>query len=226
MPEHRSRPPWLAPEPRVLLLIAAAAALVLLFGKIAEDVIEHESGAFDRTIMLALRVPGDLAQPIGPHWLEEAFVNITSLGSPTIIALVTFVAVAYLVTAARPRLALVVALSIISGSIVEHLMKLGFDRPRPEIVPHLVTVTSLSFPSGHAMLSAVTYLSIGALVAKAQKRARLRAFVLTVGVAATLLIGISRVYLGVHYPTDVLAGWCAGALWALLFWLIARRVTR
>lgn len=103
-------------------------------------------------------------------------------------------------------------------------MKIGFDRGRPDVVPHLVDVHSLSFPSGHAMLSAMTYLTLGALLADAQTRWRLRGFVLATSVCLTLLVGISRVYLGVHWPTDVLAGW-AGAAWALLFWFLAQRLT-
>lgn len=211
-------------EPRILIALGGLAALVLFLIKITEDVVEKESGKFDQAILLALRVPGDLSTPIGPAWLKSAFGDITSLGSPTIITLVTVVSVVYLLMAGRYRLGALVGLSIALGAIVEKLMKLGFDRARPDIVPHFATVHTLSFPSGHAMLSAVTYLTIGALLAKAQNNTRMHVFVLGVGVFLTLLIGISRVYLGVHWPTDVLAGWTAGSIWALCTWLIAERI--
>jgi len=209
----------------VLVALAVIAGLVLALGKIVEDVVEHESGAFDKAILLALRTPGDLSRPIGPLWLEGAVKNITALGSPTILTLVTIAALAYLVVARRYRLALITGASIIGGSIAEQVLKAVFARARPDVVPHLVTVESLSFPSGHAMLSTITYLTLGALLARAQPKRRLRIFVFCVGLAMALLIGTSRVYLGVHYPTDVLAGWCFGSLWVCLFWLYARLQT-
>lgn len=103
-------------------------------------------------------------------------------------------------------------------------MKIGFDRARPEIVPHFETVYTLSFPSSHTMMSAIAYLTIGALVAWAQTSRRMKVFVLAVCLMLNLLVGISRIYLGVHWPTDVLAGWTAGLAWALATWLIAERV--
>lgn len=211
-------------EPRILIALGGLAALILFLIKLTEDVVEKESGKFDRAILLALRVPGDLSTPIGPGWLKSSVGDITSLGSPTIIALVTVVAVAYLLVSGRYRLGGLVGLSIALGATVEKLMKLGFDRVRPEVVPHFVAVHTLSFPSGHAMLSAMTYLTIGALLAKAQKNRRMHVFVLGTGVLLTVLIGVSRVYLGVHWPTDVLAGWTAGSIWALLTWLVAERI--
>lgn len=216
----------LAAEPKVLAVMASIAGLLLLFAKIAEDVVEKESGSIDRAILVGLRVPGNLSEPIGPAWLASAFRDITSLGGPTVIMMVTVIVVAYLFIDGRNRLASLVALSIASGAIVEKLMKLGFDRPRPDVVPHLVSVHSLSFPSGHAMLSAITYVTIGALLARAQSRRRVQVYVLCVGILLSFLIGVSRVYLGVHWPTDVLAGWTVGAIWALGSWLIAEKIGR
>ncbi|TPW32857.1 phosphatase PAP2 family protein [Pararhizobium mangrovi] len=217
---------YLPLEPRVLAGVGIVAGLILALGKIIEDVVENESGAFDRTVLLALRVPGKLGTPIGPAWLKGAVTDITALGSPTILTIVTAIAVAYLLVAGRVRLGLLVGLSVGGGAILEKLLKLGFSRARPDIVPHLVDVTTHSFPSGHATLSAVTYLTLGALLARAQVNWRLRSFVFGCGLFMTVLVGSSRVYLGVHYPTDVLAGWCFGSLWVCLFWLIARRYTR
>ena len=215
----------LTAEPKLLLALGAIAGFLLLLAKVAEDVVEKESGSFDRAILLALRVPGDLSVPIGPTWLQAAFADITSLGSPTVITLVTVIAGAYLAVAGRNRLATLVVFSISLGALTEKLLKIGFDRSRPEVVPHLVTVHSLSFPSGHAMLSAITYLTVGALLAREQANWRKRIFVLSTGLMLTIIIGFSRVFLGVHWPTDVLAGWLAGSAWALATWIIAEKVT-
>lgn len=211
-------------EPKMLLGLGGLAALLLLLAKIVEDVVTKESGSFDHAVLMAFRVSGDLSKPVGPQWLQSAFIDITSLGSPVIITLVTLVTAAYLAVAGKKRQGLLVAISIGLGSAVEKLMKLGFDRARPEVVPHFVTVHSLSFPSGHATLSAMTYLTIGALLARSQRNWRVRTFVLAVSMMTTLLIGFSRVYLGVHWPTDVLAGWTVGAAWALATWLVAEKI--
>jgi undecaprenyl-diphosphatase len=105
--------------------------------------------------------------------------------------------------------------------LLSTLLKLGFERPRPDLVPHAVVVYTASFPSGHAMLSAVTWLTLGALLMRVEPRRRVKAYVLALAVLTTLLVGASRIYLGVHWPTDVLAGWCIGAAWALMCWLAA-----
>lgn len=218
----RSR--YTAAEPKLLAGLLVLAALLLGLAKIIEDVVNHESGSFDRSVLMAFRVAGDPSTPVGPAWLHQSAIDITGLGSPTIITVLTIVSVAYLVLAGHRRLGLLVAASIGLGAIFEKLLKLAFDRARPEIVPHLVPVHSLSFPSGHATLSAFTYLTIGALLARAEERQRVRLFIVLVSLAITLLIGTSRVYLGVHWPTDVLAGWAIGAAWALATWLIAEWV--
>lgn len=211
-------------EASTLVGIAVLGGLLWIFVALAEDVLEQEQDGFDTAIIKGLRAADDLATPLGPGWLQDAFSDITSLGSPTLITIVTVIAVAYLAAANRWRLAALTGISITLGAVVEKLLKFGFGRPRPDIVPHLVDVHTLSFPSGHAMLSAMTYLTVGAVVASAQSRPRLRIFVFTTSLLLTLLIGASRVYLGVHWPSDVLAGWAAGAAWALLFWFIARRI--
>ena len=213
-------------EPRFFLPLGAVAGLIWLFAALSDEVLENETHAVDRAILVWLRVTDDPSRTIGPHWLQSAFVDITSLGGTTVITLLTVISVAYLFTAGRPRLAGLTALSMSLGALVETAMKLGFNRARPDVVPHLVDVSTMSFPSGHAMLSAMTYLTLGAMLARAQSQRRLKIFVLGVTMALTLLIGVSRVVLGVHWPTDVLAGWLVGCAWALGFWLLARQITR
>jgi undecaprenyl-diphosphatase len=195
--------------------------MLAIFAKIADEVVEGETHAFDETVLRALRNPADLADPIGPAWLELAMRDITSLGSFTLVLLVTLGTIGYLVIDGKRAAAALVLVAIVGGVILSEGLKHLFARPRPELVAHLVEVQTASFPSGHAMLSATTFLTLGALLARIQSRRRLKAYVISVAIALTLMTGASRVYLGVHWPTDVLAGWCAGAAWAMGCWLLS-----
>ncbi len=208
-----------------LLAIGSLAAGVWLFAALADEVMEGGTRKMDRAVLLALRHPGDL-QPIGPPALLEAARDITALGSPTILGLITVALCLFLALAGKNHMALFVLGAITSGLLASVLLKDSFERPRPDIVPHEVYASSSSFPSGHSMMSALTYLTLGALLARSQQRKLLKAYFLLIAVFLTVLIGITRVYLGVHWPTDVLAGWTAGAGWALLCWLLARWLQR
>lgn len=210
-------------EPIGLMMFAFLAGGLFLFFQLTDEVLEGEIGAFDERILLALRTPGDLSMPIGPYWLSRAMNDITAIGGTTVLALMTIMATIFLVLSRQRKIALFMFLSIAGGWVASALLKLGIARPRPDLVPHLVEVHDLSFPSGHAMLSAVTYLTLGALLSRAQQYRSTRIFLISAAIFLTLLIGLSRIYLGVHYPTDVLGGWCAGATWALGGWMIARR---
>ncbi|EJW13402.1 PA-phosphatase related phosphoesterase [Rhodovulum sp. PH10] len=203
----------------VATLFLVAAALFGFF-QIADEVLEGESHAFDEAILRTLRNPADLADPIGPAWLEVVVRDITALGSITVLTLVTAIVVGYLVMDRKRAAALFVLVSVAGGALLTSLTKLAIARPRPDLVAHLVQVDSYSFPSGHATASAVTFLTLGTLLARVQTGWRLKAYVIGVALALTITIGASRVYLGVHWPTDVLAGWCLGAAWAMLCWQI------
>jgi len=204
-----------------LLAIGGLAAGVWLFAALADEVMEGGTRKFDRTLLLALRRPGDL-QPLGPSALLNAARDITALGGPSVLTLLTVAVSLFLALDGKKHMALFVCGSIGSGLLVSNLLKDSFDRPRPDIIPHEVYAASYSFPSGHSMLSALTYLTLGAILARSHERKLLKAYFLLVAVFLTVLIGVTRVYLGVHWPTDVLAGWTAGAVWALLCWLLAR----
>jgi undecaprenyl-diphosphatase len=188
--------------------------------------VQGETRAFDRAILLAFRNSTDLSDPIGPHWLEIIFRDITSLGGATVLTLMTIAVTGFLLIDAKRGAALLVLGSVIGGVVLSSILKLGIDRPRPDLVVHLVEVQTASFPSGHAMLSAVVYLTLGALLSRVEGPRRIKIYVLSVAVILTLLIGVSRIYLGVHWPTDVLAGWCAGATWAVLCWRVALALQR
>jgi undecaprenyl-diphosphatase len=209
-------------EVRGLAFFGIISASLFGFLTIASEMREGETHAFDDAILRALRSPTDPADPIGPFWIEAIMRDLTALGGYTVLSLILLLAVTYLLMKGKRASALMMAVAVVGGVILSNLLKIGFDRQRPDVVAHLVDVHSLSFPSGHAMLSAVTYLTLGALLARSERGIVMRAYFMGVAIVLTLLIGSSRVYLGVHYPTDVLAGWCAGSAWAFLCWWMAR----
>lgn len=199
---------------------------VLLFGVIADETFEGETRGFDESILLALREPGDAANPIGPVWFEHAVADITALGGYVILTLLVVGVAIYLLANGKRGTALLVVGAVGSGTLLSEGLKLGFARPRPDLVAHLAEVQSASFPSGHAMVSAIAYLTLGVLLARAHERRRTKILVMTYAITLTLLIGLSRIYLGVHWPTDVLAGWALGAAWSALWWLAAWQLQR
>ncbi|MCE7029188.1 phosphatase PAP2 family protein [Jiella avicenniae] len=214
---------WLWQKVEIWTLIGAlvTAGAIWAFVSIAGEVVEGDTKGLDREILLALRSSTDVSDPIGPRWVEEFGRDVTALGGTGIlIMLTTFVAIYLWISAKRRSMVMVVA-AIASGFLMGQILKRTFDRPRPDLVPHGDYVYTASFPSGHAMMSAVTYLTLGILLARVEPRRRVRAFLLGLAVFLTMIIGISRVYLGVHWPSDVLAGWTAGAAWALMWWLLA-----
>ena len=216
---------WPAVELGTLISILSIAAGVLLFAELME-VVEQEPGAFDRWVLQTLRDPANPADAIGPRWLELAFRDVTSLGGVTVLSLMTAAVFGFLVVDGKRAAALLVLLSVSGGAVLTTALKYMFARPRPDLVPHLVEVSSASFPSGHATLSAVVYLTLGALLCRVEKPPRLKIYILSVATILTVMIGSTRIYLGVHWPTDVLAGWCAGAAWAALCWRIALLLQR
>lgn len=207
-------------EKFTLLMITLAAIFLFVFAKIAEEMVEGDTQDFDKLLLLAFRSQTGLFEPLGPSWLAEVMRDITALGSFTVLGLLTLSVTGFLILTRKRHAAAIVLLSIISGTILSNLLKWIFARPRPDLVPHEMMVYTQSFPSGHAMLSAVVYLTLGALLARTQAEPKVKVYLLLLAITLTLTVGISRVYLGVHWPTDVLAGWAGGACWALLWWVI------
>lgn len=207
--------------------VTLGALLVLSAGlwafvELADEMVEGETHGIDTAILTALRTSDDPSDPIGPPWVEVVFRDFTALGGYTTITAAALVAAGYLAILRQWGTIALIAGSLIGGTILNNVLKGVFGRPRPDLVAHLVEVQTLSFPSGHAMLAAVAYLTLGALLAQVQRRRRIKVYIVAVAVVLTVLIGFSRVYLGVHWPTDVLAGWAVGAAWAMAWWLAAR----
>jgi undecaprenyl-diphosphatase len=211
---------------RTIVVALVVALLGWIFAEVADEVVEGDSHALDTALLLALRDPADPADPIGPGWLVTVARDVTALGGFTIITIIT-VALAGLLWLQGHRSTMVFLLvAVAGGSAVSTLFKMGFDRPRPDLVPHGTEVLTTSFPSGHSMMAAVAYLTLAVLSARVQERRSVQVYLLVLAVLLTVAVGVTRVYLGVHWPTDVLAGWCAGAAWALSCWLVARSLSR
>jgi undecaprenyl-diphosphatase len=209
-----------------LLSISAIACLLFTFGVIAQSVIEGRSFAFDQRIVLALRDPVNPSAPIGPAWVQEGARDLTSLGSIIVLSILTLAVSGYLFLARKSAAAWLMIMTVFGGIALNDLLKLAFARPRPDLVYQAARVFTSSFPSGHAELSAIAYLTIAALLARTQSSFRIGLYFIALAALLTILIGISRVYLGVHYPSDVLAGWCIGAAWALGCWVLMTWIQR
>jgi undecaprenyl-diphosphatase len=215
----RSREGW---GEFVLLLAGFTFALMVwLFAELADDAVPGEYLDFETKILRAFRQPDNPAIGIGPHWVPSVVRDLTALGSVVGLALLVSLIIGFLVMRGRRRAALLIFLASVGGVSLGSGFKSIFERSRPEVVPHLMEVTSLSFPSGHSMMSSTVYLTLGALLGQTVARRREKIYIIAAAVLLTILVGLSRVYLGVHYPTDVLAGWAAGTAWALLCWMVA-----
>lgn len=203
-----------------LLVLAALVASALLIGL---AVSRGASKGFDEAVLLALRVPGDPTAPIGPKWLAEMARDITALGGVAVLTLLTVLMVVHLLLRREWSTAVLVGVAAITGTTISNALKTIFDRPRPELTA-IAEYGAGSFPSGHSTASAVIYLTLGLMLAKAADKARMKVFYVLTAILLTVLVGLSRLYLGVHYPTDVMAGWAIGAAWALTCSLIASRL--
>jgi undecaprenyl-diphosphatase len=211
------------PKLATLLIAGGLAAGVGTVVFLGIEISAGKTRAFDRAILLAMRRPDDHA-PVGSPAFQQTARDISALGSATVLWLLTGTIAGFLALDGKKRLALFICGCIATGLLLETILKDIFDRPRPDIVPEATYARGTSFPSGHAMMSAIVYLSLGALVARFHRRRAVKAYSLILAVFLTILIGITRVYLGVHWPTDVLAGWAVGGVWALLCRLTANVV--
>jgi len=214
---------WLTGQEAAVLVAALGIVLALLaFSKTAGEMMEGDLREFDDSVLRMMRSADDTTVPIGPPWLVQVAIDVTALGGTGVLAIILMIVLGYLALEHRYDAIVLIVVATSGGGALSEFLKWWFARKRPEIVPHLVDVGSASFPSGHSLLAVVTYLTLGALLARFIKRRRTRTYCIVVSLLLAVLIGLSRVYLGVHYPTDVLAGWSAGLAWALPCWLVAR----
>ena len=205
-----------------LLLILVIVGCAYLFIELADEVREGETQGFDEWILRSLRRPDAPAIPIGPQWLREAGLDATALGSPVVLLLVVAMVVGLMLLQHKYAILWLTIGSTVGGSLATFVLKHVIGRERPAVVPHLQEVTSPSFPSGHAMLAAVVYLTLGSLLMEVVEGRLAKTYCLVCALFVTFIVGVSRIYLGVHYPTDVLAGWMAGLAWAIACWIIAQ----
>jgi undecaprenyl-diphosphatase len=199
----------------------AASVLIPQGAASAADTLRQMEG----NALLALRHGDDLSTPIGPHWFVNYFVNWTSLGSMAVLATLTVVLVIYFLKIGRRAEGLYVLSCLVSAWIASTLLKIAVNRPRPDVVPHLVPVNDASFPSGHSTDSMAIYLGI-AIALSFIRYGRIRpSYPFFAAAVLIALVGMSRIYLGVHFPSDVLGGWVLGAACAYLCYLVLRRLS-
>lgn len=209
-----------------LAALFVAGLGVSLFLWIADEMREEGPHGIDERVLMFLRPGANPHDALGPAWLQRAASELTTLGGTTNLTLIVIIAVAFLLLHKRVASALFVVTAVLGGTGISELIKALFGRDRPPLIYRAVASANASFPSGHAMLSTITYLTLGALLAQVMPQRRQKVFVFATAVILALIIGASRVYLGVHWLTDVLAGWSLGAAWAMICWLAAWSVRR
>jgi undecaprenyl-diphosphatase len=220
---------WLAlafKEAALLGGIAAVCLLLWAFVGITDESGEIEHAPLEARILRSFRRPEDPAKLIGPPWMETLTRGISALGGVGVSVMLTVFTAAHLVITGQKLTAAFVTLAVAGGAGLNSLLKYIFSRSRPAVVPYLGELSGASFPSGHSMISIIVYFTLGVLVARSAKSWRGKVCIVAIGGLLSGLVGLSRVMLGVHYPTDVLAGWAAGAIWALLCWIAADLANR
>lgn len=210
------------------MILAASVVVIVatwIFIAVAEEVHEGEHLPLENQIMHAFRT-GDPPHPIGPPWLADVARDVTALGSVAVLSGIVALAAGYLLLSGRRAAALFVLVASLGGLGINHTLKHTFDRERPELELRLVQIDSFSFPSGHAMSSATIYLTLAVLLTRLTSHRSRKTYIVGSAILLTFLVGFSRVFLGVHYPSDVLAGWAAGTAWAQLCWMTAHFLGR
>ena len=207
---------------QVVATLAAIGMLILIFFSIADEVSENSTQRFDEAILLALRAAPD--DPLGPYWLEAGVMHLSALGSGVVTTLIVIIVTGFFALSGHWRYAGLMVACAAGCGIVMSLLKGLFERARPTVVTHIDPPGGLSFPSGHSSISAALYMTLAVLIARQLDQRRLRIYVVAMGVMMMVLVGVSRLYLGVHYPTDVLGGWTIGLTWALICGLVVRQL--
>ncbi len=211
---------------RPLLLLVLLAGAAWGFVELGDAVSDGDTLTWDEQLLLAFRADGDPDDPIGSHAVESAVRDVTALGSVTVIVFLTLTTVGFFLLSRRPRMAAYVVAAVGGGMALSYGLKFLYDRTRPDLLPPEVLPGDPSFPSGHAAAATIVYLTLAVVLARSLPRHEMKVYVVGLGALLALAVGVSRVYLGVHWPTDVLAGWTIGAAWALLCWQAERMLQR
>jgi len=209
-------------DTKLLIIFFVIILSLWSFVELTSLVTANSTAQIDEAVVLFFRTAGDLSDPLGPRWVEEMMRDITGLGGVGFLVFVTLSVCVFLYLSGRKKAAFTVLIGITFGLIISFSLKYGFDRPRPELVPHGSFVYTSSFPSGHAMMSSLVYFTLAGLLAQQTTLKRMRTYFFVLASILAVSIGISRVYLGVHWPSDVLAGWILGSATALLIYFAYR----
>lgn len=202
------------------IIALAAIALVVLTGA----VLDGTTQGFDEWVLRAFRESANADDPLGPPWFEEMVRDISALGSTIVLTLAVLTVVGYLLIVQAPQKAAFLLATACAGTLLNRILKLGVGRPRPDVVTHGTYVANESFPSGHSANSAIVYLLLGMMLARIQISYPAKVYIFMVCALLTVMVGLSRIYLGVHWPTDVIAGWVLGTGWALVSWYLLVRL--
>ena len=205
------------------LSLAVCLSGICIFGLLVVLISAPGTQSFDESVIRQMRAPDDLANPVGPNWLAESMRDWTALGGYSVLLTITILVSVFLFLERQNSHARVILATVVTGFLLTLLLKAIVSRPRPDIVPHYSYVDSPSFPSGHSMMSAIVYLTLGLMLSDLASQRHVKVFLVVAAIAISGTVGFSRIYMGVHYPTDVLAGWWAGTSWALAIWLVLRR---
>jgi undecaprenyl-diphosphatase len=218
---------WLARleglEAQALLIWFALASALWVFFALGAEVGEGDTGAFDRQLITLLRSSGNGGEPIGPAWFKDSMRDVTALGGFTFLMLMTIVVVLALLFHRKRREAIILATTAISAQTSIEILKILYDRPRPALLMPQIHALTKSFPSGHTTESTAIFLTVATVIASLETKHHPKILAYIVATFAIFAVGVSRVYLGMHWPTDVLGGWVLGATWAMAAWIILRR---
>ena len=218
---------WLARlkglEAQALLIWFALASALWIFFTLGSEIGEGDTSAFDRQLITLLRTSGNSGEPIGPAWFKDSMRDVTALGGFTFLTLMTIVVVLALLFHRKRREAIILTATAVSAQISIEILKFLYDRPRPALLIPQIRAFTKSFPSGHTAESTAIFLTVATVIASLETKHHTKILAYTVATFAILAVGFSRVYLGMHWPTDVLGGWVLGTAWAAAAWTILRR---
>ena len=192
-----------------LLLLLCGVAVVLEAGWLR---------SVDESVLLAARSADDPSEPVGPVWVGEFARDLTALGGYTLLILISVSVWVFLRLERSRNEASWFAATAGVGYLLNFTLKHVVARPRPDLVTHLSLVDSPSYPSGHAMMTTVIFLAIGLLFREAVSRQAVKTLAIALPLTVAASVGLTRVYLGVHYPSDVFAGFCCGLAWTSGCW--------